>query len=59
METYMKNYIESFKFKSIDSKMFKNHFIEYFNKRGKGAQIAGVKWDKWLYGKGMPPVIPE
>jgi nucleoside-specific outer membrane channel protein Tsx len=59
MEEYLKEYIEHFKFKSLDTPMFKKHFNRYFKKKGKWKQISEVKWGDWLHSTGMPLKIPK
>jgi len=58
-EPFFKHYIQTNRFKSIDTDVFKNMFIEYFTEQGKGETIKAVDWDGWLYTPGMPLVHPK
>ncbi|KAJ2948307.1 hypothetical protein O0L34_g7543 [Tuta absoluta] len=56
-EVFIRSYINHFEKKSLDTDEFKAFLLDYF----KHAQdtLAQVDWDKWLYGTGMPPIIPN
>lgn len=54
-ERFLRSYFSKFKYRSIDTDDFKNFFEEHFQGTPK---IKEIDWQKWLYGPGMPPVIP-
>jgi len=58
-EPFLKRHVALNRFKSIDTNVFKNQFIDYFTNSGNESLIADVDWDGWLYSTGMPVVIPE
>ena len=74
-EPFLRFYLDHYKFQSIDSDDFKSCLFSYFassqekvlvvtgfNFKCQYLQIAAleaVDWNEWLYGTGLPPVIPE
>lgn len=55
-EPFLREYFEAFKYKSIETKDFKEFFEKHF---GENARIFEIDWQAWLYTPGMPPVIPD
>lgn len=55
-EPFLRKYLDTFKYKSIDTDDFKNFFEEHFKSQ---PEIKNVDWQAWLYSPGMPPVIPR
>jgi leukotriene-A4 hydrolase len=58
-EPFFKHYIQTNAFKSIDTDVFKNMFINYFTNLGMSDAIASIDWDAWLYTPGMPVMKPK
>jgi len=58
-EPFFKHYIQSNRYKSIDTDVFKTMFIEYFTELGKAEAIKAVDWDGWFYTPGMPLMHPK
>lgn len=56
-EPFLKMYLEKYKFKSIDTDVFKTEFEMYFAKNLNN--LEKIDWNKWLNEPGMPPKIPE
>lgn len=56
-EAFLKDYFETFKYKSIVTSDWKNHLYKYFS--NKTQILDSVDWDSWLYKPGMPIVIPN
>lgn len=57
---FFAKFISDHAHQAIDSNQFKNFAIKYFSAEAKTAElISTVDWDVWLYGEGMPPVVPE
>lgn len=56
MEPFLRAYFDTFKYKSIDSDVFRKYFEQYFTDELTGKM---VDWNAWLYTPGMPPVIPN
>ena len=58
----MPAYFSHFKFHSLATEDFKDYLYEWFIEKH-GAEMKqkldSVDWDKWLYGRGMPPVTPK
>ncbi|KAG5898655.1 hypothetical protein JTB14_005414 [Gonioctena quinquepunctata] len=55
-EPFLRNYFETFKFKSIETSDFKDFFEQSFSDI---PEITSIDWDTWLHSAGMPPVIPD
>ncbi|XP_018324021.1 leukotriene A-4 hydrolase [Agrilus planipennis] len=55
-EPFLRDYFNTYKYKSIDTDIFKNHFMTYFSSN---PEILKVDWQTWLHSPGMPPIIPE
>lgn len=58
-EPFFRFYLDKYKFKSLLSDEFKATLYEYFQNKGKAEQLGQIDWDLWLYGTGMPPIIPK
>lgn len=57
-EPFFRFYLQKYAYKSLLSDDFKATVYEYF--QGKAdEQLAKIDWDLWLYGEGMPPIIPN
>jgi leukotriene-A4 hydrolase len=57
-EKFLRAYIEKFKYQSLVTDDFKDFLHEYFSKEN-SEDLAKINWDAWLYGEGMPPIIPK
>ncbi|KAJ6633738.1 Leukotriene A-4 hydrolase, partial [Pseudolycoriella hygida] len=57
-EPFLRYFFDKFKFQSIRTPQVKAAVIEYF-KKDYAKELAQVDWNTWLYGEGMPPVIPK
>ncbi|KAJ2548207.1 Leucyl aminopeptidase yscIV, partial [Coemansia sp. RSA 1933] len=57
-EPYMRAYINQFQGQSIGTDDWKNYLFKYFGDTdpAKAKLLEAVEWDKWFYGRGMPPV---
>lgn len=55
-EPFLRKYLDTFKYKSIDTNDFKKFFEEQFKSQ---PEINNVDWQAWLHTPGMPPVIPQ
>lgn len=55
-EPFLKQYLDNFKYRSIETEDFKQAFLKYFDSK---ESIKQIDWQTWLYGVGMPPVIPD
>ncbi|XP_063707712.1 leukotriene A-4 hydrolase-like [Culicoides brevitarsis] len=58
-EPFLKFYLDKFKYQSIETQDFKKTLYDYFNEKGLAALLEPIDWEAWLYGEGMPPVIPK
>jgi leukotriene-A4 hydrolase len=58
-EPYLKAHITRFAGKSICTKEWKDFLFEFYAGTKAEAALKAVDWDTWLFGTGMPPVIPE
>ncbi|CAJ0601309.1 unnamed protein product [Cylicocyclus nassatus] len=56
-EEYLRDYINTFAHKAIDSYQWKKHLHEYFV--DKKAILSTVDFDAWFYAVGMPPEKPK
>ncbi|KAG7361242.1 aminopeptidase N [Nitzschia inconspicua] len=55
-ENFFKAYIQRFATKTLTSEDFRDFFMDYFKGNEK---VQEVDWDTWLYGQGMPPILPQ
>lgn len=57
-EPFLKFYLNKYKYQSIETDDFKatlyNYFVDKYD-----TELGQIDWDKWLYGEGMPPIIPN
>ena len=58
MNAFLREYIQTYAYKSLDSDEFKNFFIQYFEARGKGNLIKDIDWNNGFYKPGMPDNHP-
>jgi len=59
-EPFLKFYLDKYKYKSVITDDFKLTLYEYFRDRKDQADaLTAIDWDLWLYGEGMPPIIPK
>lgn len=52
---YLQKYLSDFATKSINTDQWKSHLISNFP----SGSFDSVDWNTWLYGFGMPPIIPN
>ncbi|KHN82421.1 Leukotriene A-4 hydrolase [Toxocara canis] len=52
-----RDYLKKFAFKSVDSLMWKQHFVSFFKSRPQ--LLEDIDFDVWMYGRGMPPLKPD
>lgn len=57
-EPFFRFYLQKYAYKSVVSDEFKATLYEYFSGKA-DEQLAKIDWDLWLYGEGMPPIIPN
>ncbi|KAG7355961.1 M1 family peptidase [Nitzschia inconspicua] len=55
-ENFFKAYIQRFATQTLTSEDFRDFFMDYFKGNEK---VEKVDWDTWLYGQGMPPILPQ
>ncbi|GLH08252.1 Uncharacterized protein GBIM_13527 [Gryllus bimaculatus] len=55
-DPFLKDYLDKYKYKSIDTDDFKKYLYEYFPEN---EALKKVDWEKWLRSPGMPPVLPD
>ncbi|XP_055546865.1 leukotriene A-4 hydrolase [Wyeomyia smithii] len=59
-EPFFRAYLEKFKFQSVLTDDFKKALYEWFRENPNNDVLLGrIDWDRWLFGEGMPPVIPN
>ncbi|KAG8961519.1 hypothetical protein FRC03_005284 [Tulasnella sp. 419] len=57
---YVRDYVKTFRGKSLRTSQWKNHLYRYFEANGGQSKIDllnSVKWDAWLHGEGLE--LPE
>lgn len=52
-EPFLRDYFDTYKYKSIETKDFQEFFAKHFD------DVDSIDWETWLYAPGMPPVIPD
>lgn len=54
----MKDYVKTYKYKSIDYQVWKSHFEQKIKEYSTNADeiLSSVDWEKWIFGTGLPPV---
>lgn len=55
-EDFFKAYIKAFASKTLSSDDFRGFFMDHF--KGICPDINQIDWEEWLYGEGMPPILP-
>ncbi|CAL1542751.1 unnamed protein product [Lymnaea stagnalis] len=59
-ETFLRAYIEKFKYQSIGTQDWKDFLYQYFASEVKyQKKLNSVDWDAWLNGQGLPPYNPK
>ncbi|XP_049285398.1 leukotriene A-4 hydrolase isoform X1 [Anopheles funestus] len=59
-EPFFRAYLNRFKYQSVLTNDFKQMLYEWFREDAKNeALLERIDWDLWLFGEGMPPVIPS
>ena len=59
-EPYLAAHVKHFAGISIDTQDWKEYLLQFFSANQAATQkLASVDWDAWLYGLGMPPIIPK
>ncbi|TKR70191.1 hypothetical protein L596_022243 [Steinernema carpocapsae] len=56
-DKYLRDYIQTFSRKSINSQDWKDHFMKFF--AHKKEILDKIDFDLWMYSPGMPPIDPE
>lgn len=57
-EPFLQSYVSQFKYKSVETNDFKKALYDYFNDSHSNT-LSNIDWDLWLFGTGMPPIIPN
>lgn len=57
-EPFLRYYFNKYKYQSIRSDDFKATLYEYYKEKYDN-ELGHVDWDLWLFGEGMPPIIPN
>ncbi|XP_053661958.1 leukotriene A-4 hydrolase [Anopheles marshallii] len=59
-EPFFRAYLNRFKYQSVLTNDFKQMLYEWFREDPKNeVLLERINWDLWLFGEGMPPVIPS
>lgn len=58
-EPFLRSYLKEFSYKSVVTEDFKGALYEHFVNTDKKDKLNEIDWDLWLYGEGMPPIIPK
>jgi leukotriene-A4 hydrolase len=61
-EPFMPAYFSHFRFKALSTIEFQDFLYSWFiEKYGESMKekLDSIDWEKWLYGRGMPPVTPK
>ncbi|CAH1265432.1 LTA4H [Branchiostoma lanceolatum] len=58
-EPFLRKYIETFKYKCLDTEEWKAFLLDYFKKEVSEGLFDNVDWKAWLHTPGMPPVKPS
>lgn len=58
-EPFLRFYLKKYQFQSVETSDFKSTLYEYFKESNEILQLDKVDWDLWLYGEGLPPIIPK
>lgn len=57
-DPFIRKYFIDFAYKSIVTEDFKESLMNYFSVT-KSTELSQIDWPLWLFGEGMPPIIPE
>uniref|UniRef100_A0A8D8CDR1 Leukotriene A(4) hydrolase n=1 Tax=Culex pipiens TaxID=7175 RepID=A0A8D8CDR1_CULPI len=58
-EPFFRAYLNKFKFQSVLTNDFKKELYDWFRQDPKNEVfLERIDWDLWLFGEGLPPVIP-
>ncbi|XP_055641440.1 leukotriene A-4 hydrolase [Toxorhynchites rutilus septentrionalis] len=59
-EPFFRSYLNKFKNQSIMTNEFKKALYDWFREDPSNEEyLERIDWDRWLFGEGMPPVIPN
>lgn len=59
-EPFFRAYLDRFKYQSVLTNDFKQMLYEWFREDPNNeVLLERINWDLWLFGEGMPPVIPR
>ncbi|XP_076028127.1 aminopeptidase RNPEPL1 [Genypterus blacodes] len=58
-DSFLKDYISEFKFKSVVAQDLIDYFLCYFPELKDAAQREGLEFDRWLNSSGPPPYEPD
>ncbi|XP_019633359.1 PREDICTED: leukotriene A-4 hydrolase-like [Branchiostoma belcheri] len=58
-EPFLRKYIDTFKYKCLDTEEWKAFLLDYFKKEVSEGLFDQVDWNAWLHTPGMPPVKPS
>ncbi|KFB46576.1 AGAP009907-PA-like protein [Anopheles sinensis] len=59
-EPFFRAYLNRFKYQSVLTNDFKQMLYDWFREDPKNeVLLERINWDTWLFGEGMPPVIPN
>lgn len=56
-DPFLRAYFAQYKYQSIVTEQFRDALHSYFEAT-KPTELAQIDWDLWLFGTGMPPVVP-
>ncbi|ODV81024.1 leukotriene A-4 hydrolase 2 [Suhomyces tanzawaensis NRRL Y-17324] len=56
-DKFIPHYYKKFRYTSLDTYQFVDTLYDFFS--DKHAELDAIDWEAWLYGSGMPPVIPD
>lgn len=57
---YLRAHLNEFAYKSVAVEEWKDYLMQYFARSQEiREKLQSVDWQKWLYGAGMPPVVPD
>jgi len=55
-EKFLHSYINTFRYQSITTEDFKQHFLKFFTPLVDASVLNKIEWDVWFNKPGMPPV---
>ena len=59
MQKFLQNFVQKFKYKSIDFYDFQNLFINFCKEEKLDNELAQIDWQKWIFGRGECPVTND